>query len=102
MWRIAGRETTSVESGPCSMPRQPLTCRQVIGDLDDYVAGELSAPRRSAVEAHLSECKKCSAYCRSYAATIAKAKRAYSVANDAEGDVREDLVRSILRTRRRR
>jgi len=83
------------------MPRQPLTCRQVIGFLDDYVGGELSAVRRSAVEAHLSGCQKCWAYYRSYAATIGKAKRAYSTRNEAENDIPEDLVRSILRTRRR-
>ena len=84
------------------MRRQPLTCRQVIGALDDYVTGEMNAGRRSSVEAHLSECEKCSAYHCSYAATIAKAKRAYTGPTDAENEMPEGLVRSILRTRQGR
>lgn len=57
-------------------------------------------PRRRAIFAgHLSQCDRCSAYLKSYVATVKLAKDAYS---DESGYMPDDLVRSIMASRRKR
>lgn len=81
------------------MPHPPLTCRDVIATLDDYVARKMSATDRTAVEAHLSSCNDCANYLKSYASTIRMAKSVFP--KGGEGEMPEDLLESILRSRRR-
>ena len=46
-----------------------VTCRDGVRVLIDYTEGVLSAPRRSAVEAHVGICARCQGFVRSYRAT---------------------------------
>jgi len=55
--------------------------------------------RRALFADHLSQCDKCSAYLKSYAATVKLAKDAYS---DESDDTPDDLVRSIMASHRKR
>jgi len=84
------------------MSIQTMTCRDVVATLDDYIANRAPTARRRRVDVHLSECDKCSAYLRSYAATISAAKSAFSEDRTAERhELPDDLARSILRNRAR-
>jgi hypothetical protein len=75
-----------------------MTCRDVVATLDDYIANRLPTARRRRVDVHLSECDQCSAYLRSYVASIAAAKSAFSEDRTAERhELLENLARSILR-----
>jgi len=46
-----------------------MTCRDGVRVLIDYTEGVLSAPRRSAVEAHVGGCVRCRGFVRSYRET---------------------------------
>ena len=75
-----------------------VTCRELIGFLDDYVAGELDAVRRESFEAHLSQCRACRSYLATYRTTI----RLSAEAADAAAErVPEDLVRAIMAAQER-
>lgn len=53
-----------------------VTCKELIGFLDDYVAGEVAAPRVELFERHLSRCPSCRAYLETYRTTITLARSA--------------------------
>jgi anti-sigma factor RsiW len=80
------------------MSQNSLTCREIVATLDDYVGGRMSTRRIAAVETHLSRCNKCSAYLRSYRATVAAAKNAFS--EEPEVSLPAEVIRSILHNRR--
>ena len=84
------------------MSRRPLTCRDVVAILDDYVTQNMSATEWTEVEGHLSSCDDCASYLKSYASTIRMEKSAFSKKAEGEDEIPEDLVESILRSRRRR
>lgn len=73
-----------------------ITCRELIGFLDDYVAGSLDPARLAAFEAHLNCCRACRNYLATYQAAIRLSREA---AESTTEDVPEDLVRAILSTR---
>ena len=85
------------------MPLPPLTCREVIATLDDYLARKMSATDRSALEAHLRDCDDCTNYLKAYASTIRMAQSAFPKEGERDTDeMPEDLVESILRSRHRK
>jgi len=78
-----------------------LTCRELVGLLAAYFAGELDAGERAACEGHLARCRDCVTYLRSYAMTMRLAQAAY-VDDRAPVRVPERLVEAVLATRPRR
>src|SRR5262249_41125626 len=82
----------------CSMT--PLTCRELADFLGDYFAGELGRAERATFERHLTDCRDCTAYLRSYEATIQLARAAHTD-EPVPASVPDGLVRAILRARKR-
>lgn len=79
-----------------------ITCREFVNRLGPYTDGELAAEPRREMEAHESQCDQCGQYRKSYVAAIKIAKD--SVAGDnlnADAEMPESLVRSILASRKR-
>ena len=74
-----------------------VTCEELIGFLDDYVAGELPPARRELFEHHLEHCPSCRAYLASYRATIDLAKAAHPSAPEIE-DIPPEVRTAILAT----
>ena len=82
---------------------QTLTCAEVVRSLGAYHDNDLAPPRRSTLEAHLGECRKCRAYLRSYAVTVRLAKQALKEPAGSQAESTPgDLVRQILAIRARR
>jgi anti-sigma factor RsiW len=82
---------------------QTLTCAEVAHWLGAYHDDDLAPQRRSTLEAHLGECRKCRAYLKSYAASVRLAKQALKEPAASKADsTPEDLVRQILAVRARR
>ncbi len=75
-----------------------ITCKELIGFLDDYASGTLAAPARAEFEKHLGVCPPCVSYVKSYRETIALA-RGLGKAGEC-GGVPEELVAAILKARR--
>jgi anti-sigma factor RsiW len=48
-----------------------MTCRELIGVLDDYLDGTLADDLRADLESHLSGCEPCRAYLATYRKTRA-------------------------------
>jgi len=67
IWRGAGRGDGHGEN-----------CHEVIEFLAAYVDGELSEDVRFRFDAHVAACPECSAYLKSYEATVKLAKAALS------------------------
>jgi anti-sigma factor RsiW len=78
-----------------------MTCRELAGFLDDYVAGTLDAAQGATFAAHLAACPDCRAYLRGYADTMRLAKDAYAD-EPIPPAVPERLVHAILAARDRR
>lgn len=77
-----------------------LTCRELIGFLDDYRERRLSAEERERFDWHLARCPDCVAYLESYERTIGLAREAMTAPEDALGDdVPPELVASVLASR---
>ena len=79
-----------------------MTCRELIGFLDDYVAGSLAPDERLRFETHLSDCPECIGYVRSYRDTIRLSKDACSDLDAQALGMPSELVDAILAARRRR
>ena len=85
---------------------EDLTCADVIGFLDDYIAGNLAADRQAAFEAHLAICPQCVDYIASYRRTIELVRDSAPDAADRPTPTRPPplppaLVRLIIAARRR-
>jgi anti-sigma factor RsiW len=77
-----------------------LTCRELIGFLDDYREGRLSVAERDRFDWHLQRCPDCVAYLQSYERTLALARLAMEGPDAGLGpDVPADLVTAILASR---
>src|SRR5262249_62261503 len=72
-----------------------LTCRELTDFLADYLAGELGADERAVFQRHLAACPDCTAYLRSYEATVRLARDAYAD-EPVPASVPDALVRAIL------
>ena len=80
-----------------------MTCRELVDFLSAYLDGGLSSGQRTRFDAHLSACPECSAYVRTYAATVQLTKDAFRYPDDpVPADVPEELVQAILGARRAR
>ena len=75
-----------------------VTCEEVHAFLDDYVGGELAAPRRDEFERHLARCRSCAAYLETYRATVALARAAHRELELAAA-VPPELIAAILAAR---
>lgn len=73
-----------------------ITCRDLYGFLDDYLAAALPLPTRLAFQAHLAICSACRRYLRSYELTLAAAKSAEATTVE---EPPEELVQAILAAR---
>ena len=78
-----------------------MTCRELIGFLDDYISDSQSASIREEFERHLGVCRACREYLGMYRDTVSLTRMMRS---DPDGpvpaDVPEDLVRAVLTARR--
>jgi anti-sigma factor RsiW len=80
----------------------PLTCRDVVEFLMDYLNQSLDPVERVELEAHLAECDECIAYLRSYEQTVRLGRAAFEEIDEAaEADIPPRLVEAILAARRR-
>lgn len=77
-----------------------LTCRDVVGFMDAYHAGEIREEARAVFDAHVAECPECRDFLRQYVATVRLAKDAFDPID--EPAVPEALVDAILAARRSR
>jgi anti-sigma factor RsiW len=59
-------EVRSERAGPSRADGPPLTCRDVIGLLLDYLEDALDAELATALERHREDCAACRVYLRTY------------------------------------
>jgi anti-sigma factor RsiW len=78
-----------------------MSCREFAEFLHEYLFGSLPGEERAQFDKHLAECPWCIAYLDSYRKTIQLEKAAFSGPEDAPlpGEVPEELIQAILRTR---
>lgn len=76
-----------------------ISCRELIGFLDDYVAGVQTEPVRQEFERHLAACPRCIDYLRTYRATMTLC-RATREADAEFAEPPADLVKAVLAARR--
>lgn len=84
-----------------TMPNM-MTCREFEDFVVDYLDNELPEKQRSKFELHLRLCKECQQYLNAYQRTIEISRTAYTSGDDAvPDDVPDDLVKAILKARKR-
>ena len=76
-----------------------MTCREVYGFLDEFLAGALDASTRQNFERHLERCLSCRNYLATYRAAIEAARRSELTDAPATTMAPEDLVQAILASR---
>lgn len=76
-----------------------LTCRRVVNLLSDYIDGELAPNLQHQLEAHLQDCKPCTAFIKTFKQTQAMARAVHY--GDMPPELRQRL-RGFLRERLRR
>jgi len=77
-----------------------MTCREFIDFINDYLTGELPAGVGAAFEGHIDRCRDCRSYLAQYRATVEAGKKAFADETaGVPGEVPEDLIRAILRSR---
>lgn len=72
-----------------------ITCRELISFLLEYIDGNLPAADRERFESHLARCASCTAYLRTYEATLRLER---TIGNDCEPP--EDLIQAVIASRR--
>ena len=76
-----------------------LTCQQLIDFIMSYLDGELPADQRAEFDRHMSACRSCVDYLKTYEKTVLLTKEC---ANDPVSDeVPESLVQAILEARKK-
>ena len=79
------------------MDHDQTSCERFIAGLDDFLAGELDERENERSSHHLATCTDCASYLADYQATIDLAQGAMR----EPSPLPEDLIRSILASRRR-
>jgi len=80
-----------------------MTCREFVEFIERHVAGELSTLERLTFGIHMSLCRNCANYLRTYKQTIAASKAAFADPDaQVPGDVPEELVAAIMAARKAR
>jgi hypothetical protein len=78
-----------------------MTCREFVEFIDRHLADELSTLERLSFTFHVSLCRDCANYLRTYKQTIVASKAAFSDPDaQVPGDVPEELVASIMAARK--
>jgi anti-sigma factor (TIGR02949 family) len=72
-----------------------LSCGEVLAHLSDYLDGELEAPFRQRLEAHLAGCEGCARFGGELQATVRALKLRLSSGAALPARVRERLHRSL-------
>jgi anti-sigma factor RsiW len=94
----AGEEVAPAPAAPAPAP---LSCREFVELLYDYLLGGLGAERTAEMNAHLAACPSCVAYLKSYEASIRMGRLALAASDDpVPAEVPEALVRAVLAARR--
>ena len=73
-----------------------MTCRELVGFLDDYLEGVLPDGTRMTFDEHLAVCPNCVAYLNTYRRSVALAGSAF---DPPPADVPDELLRAILAAR---
>lgn len=84
----------------------PITCRQLIDFILDYVEGTLAAESRAEFERHLGVCPSCVAYLEGYRRTIELGRAALNARipapdEPAEGRAPAGLIEAVRAARMR-
>lgn len=80
----------------------PMTCRELVEFLAEYLSGTLPPDQHAAFDTHLESCPECVAYLKSYQETVKLGKEAFRRPDAAVPDaVPDELVRAILAARRK-
>jgi anti-sigma factor RsiW len=80
---------------------RPMTCKDFIGFLHEYLEGELPADERALFEEHLSLCVSCVNYLSNYRDTIRLAQASLKDSDEpVSDDVPEELIAAILTARK--
>jgi anti-sigma factor RsiW len=76
----------------------PLTCRQFIEFLDEYLAGSQPQHLRAEFERHLDRCRQCADYLHTYRETVKLGKAAFQHDLNApvSASVPEELIHAVL------
>ncbi len=90
------RETGGIQGSMAARIEVRMTCRELVDDLGEYVAGTLDADERTRLDAHLAGCASCLGYLRSYRDTIHLAKDAAREEDAAVDTVPADLIDAIV------
>ena len=81
-----------------------LICRDFVGDLLLYLAGELPPEREAVFDRHLGECPSCVAYMKTYREAVRLGREAMKAdaedAPPAPQDLTTHLVQALLSARR--
>lgn len=68
-----------------------LRCRDVLGDLSDYLDGQLPDVRREQIDAHLRGCPNCERFGGEFGAAIAALRRSLASPEPPEAGVLQRL-----------
>jgi anti-sigma factor RsiW len=80
--------------------RAPVTCREFVEFLYDYLLGALDAERTAEFNVHLAACPSCVAYMKTYEASVRVGRAALAPSDEPiPPEVPDALVRAILATR---
>ena len=80
-----------------------MNCRDFVESSAEYLAGELAGPRHAGFEAHQARCPWCVPFRNTYQHAVRLAKAAHAPpADQAAGNVPEQLVQAVLATRGQR
>ncbi|MBX7097039.1 MAG: zf-HC2 domain-containing protein [Myxococcaceae bacterium] len=78
---------------------EPMTCAQVFERMSDYLDGELTAPERLAVEAHLKGCEACAATNGELKATVEALRSHLRASNEAPAALKDRLKTLLVGVR---
>ena len=79
--------------------RPHVTCQQLIDFLMSYLDGDLPAAQRAEFDRHMSGCRSCVDYIKTYEKTVRLAKECAS--DSVPEEVPESLVQAILEARKK-